>query len=365
MFIIGCDLLSRFQQIAVLDTTTGEIVTHRLEHENGEAERFYTGLKEKVLVGIEATGYTQWFERLLSKLGQELKVGDPAQIQARKVRKQKTDARDAEHMLDLLVEGRFPTVWVPTVEQRDLRQLLKHRDKLVQMRTSVKNQLHYLAMSQGICRKRKLWSERGRGELRRLELEPWASRRRQELLELLERLEPRIEELDEEVEKEAAKSAEATLLMQQSGVGPVTALAYVLTIGPVKRFRNSRKVVSYLGLNPSENSSGGRQRLGHISKQGNEMLRWLLVEAGQSAARWDAELKRKYQRSKFRRGAKVAKVAIARQLAVRLYWLLRGASGKASPEAGSEPAREATQKASDIAAQPEASNLAAAGSHVR
>jgi transposase len=282
-------------------------------------------------VGIEATGYTQWFERLVGELGHELWVGHPAEIRARAVRRQKTDTRDAEHLLDLLLAHRFPRVWVPTPQERDLRQLLKHRDKLVRIRTSVKNQLHYLAMSQGVCRKRKLWSGRGRAELEGLFLGPWATRRRQELLALLDRLAPQIEELDQAVLNEALNRPEAVLLMGQRGVGPVTALAFVLTLGPVERFPNSRKVVSYLGLNPSEYSTGGRQRLGHISKQGNAMLRWLLVEAGQTAAQFDPELRRKYLRLKFRRGAKVAKVAIARQLAVRLYWALRQATAAAPP----------------------------------
>lgn len=202
---------------------------------------------------------------------------------------------------------------------------LRHRDKLVRMRTAVKNQLHYLAMSQGVCRKRKLWSERGRQELEGLPLGPWASRRREELLELLDHLEPRLAELDQAVQAEAARRPEAVRLMQQKGVGPVTALAFVLTVGPVERFATSRHLISYVGLNPREDSSGGRQRLGHISKQGNLMLRWLLVEAGQSASQHDAELRRKYLRLKVRRGANVAKVAMARQLAVRLYWTLRQA----------------------------------------
>jgi transposase len=331
MLIMGCDLHSRYQQIALLDTVTGEVVTRWLEHENGQARAFYTSLPPAVRVGIEATGYTQWFERMLAELGHELWIGDPAEIRARAVRRQKTDSRDAEHLLELLVSHRFPRIWVPSPQERDLRQLLKHRDKLVQMRTSVKNQLHYLAMSQGVCRKQKLWSGRGRQELRALALDPWASRRRQELLELLDRLEPGIAELDRAVEAEAAGRADAVRLMQQKGVGPVTALAFVLTLGPVERFSRSRQVVSYLGLNPSERSSGGHQRLGHISKQGNEMLRWLLVEAGQSAARYDPELRRKYLRLKFRRGAKIAKVAIARQLAVRLYWTLRQARAATPP----------------------------------
>ncbi len=323
MLIIGCDLHTRFQQIAYLDMTTGEIVTRPLEHENCEARKFYAGLPEKARVGIEATGCRQWFERVLADLGHVLWVGDAAKIRACVVRRQKTDTRDAEHLLDLLLTHRFPRIWIPTPEERDVRQLLQHRGKLVSMRTSVKNQLHYLAMNQGVCRKRKLWTKAGRAELLALDLGPWASRRREELLELLDRLDPRIEELDEVVKAEAERRPEVVILMQQKGVGPVVGLAFVLTVGPVERFANSRKVVSYLGLNPCEYSSAGHQRLGHISKQGNDLLRWLLVEAGQSAAQYDPELRRKYQRLRFRRGANVAKVAMARQLAVRLYWLLR------------------------------------------
>lgn len=323
MLIIGSDFHPRYQQIAMLEAQTGEIVTRRLEHEKGEARAFYAGLPKPSLIGIEATGYTQWFERMLAEQGHTLWIGDPAEIRASAVRRQKTDSRDAEHLLDLLLTHQFPRIWAPTPEERDLRQLLKHRNKLVRMQTSVKNQLHFLAMSQGVCRKKKLWSAAGRTELEGLSLGPWATRRRAELLELLDRLRPRIEELDQAVNREAKQRSDAVELMKQKGVGPVTALAFVLTVGPVERFPNSRTLVSYLGLNPSEHSSGGRQRLGHISKQGNEMLRWLLVEAGQSAAQFDPQLRRKHQRLKFRRGSNVAKVAIARHLVVRLYWALR------------------------------------------
>jgi transposase len=325
MLIIGCDLHTRYQVMAMLDTETGEVVTRRLEHENGEAKTFYASLAKPSLIGIEATGYTQWFERMVAEQGHELWVGDPAEIRARAVRRQKTDTRDAEHVLDLLVTKRFPRVWVPTPEERDLRQLLKHRDKLVRMQTSVRNQLHFLAMSQGVCRKKKLWSAKGRAELEGLSLGPWATQRRQELLELLDGLGPRVEELNQAVKVQAEQRADCRELMKLKGVGPVTSLAYVLTLGPVGRFKNSRALVSYLGLNPGEHSSGGRQRLGHISKQGNQMLRWLLVEAGHGVAQFDPEMRRKYQRLKFRRGGAVASVALARHLAVRLYWTLRQA----------------------------------------
>ncbi len=323
MIIIGCDFHTRYQEIAWLDTETGEIHEQRLEHAGDEVRKFYSALLGAVRVGIEATGYSQWFERMLHELGHEVWIGDAAAIRASVVRKQKTDARDAVHILDLLKTNRFPRIWVPTPEERDLRQLVLHRVKLVQMRTKVQNQLHAMAMGQGVCRRKKLWSERGRAELESLVLAPWAQRRRTELLQLLDQLDGSIRELHAAVEQQARQHPQAALLMTHPGVGPVTSLAFVLTIGPASRFARGKKVSSYLGLNPSEHSSGGQQHLGRISKQGNSTLRWLLVEAGQTAARRDPQLGRMYRRLKFRKGSAIAKVAIARKLAVRLYWMLR------------------------------------------
>ena len=323
MRIIGCDFHTRYQQIAMMDDQTGELVERQLDHENGEVQKFYAELPKPARIGVEATGYMQWFERLLAELGHELWIGDAAKIRASVVRKQKTDARDALHILELLLQKRFPRIWIPSPANRDVRQLVVHRVKLVQWRTRVMNQLHAMAMGQGLRRKKKLWSTVGRQELEALQLGPWASRRRAELLQLLGQLDGSIQELERAVEREAARNAAAALLMTHPGVGPVTSLAFVLTMGPSSRFQRGKQVGSYLGLNPSERSSGGRQRTGAISKQGNSMMRWLLVEAGQTAARYDAELRRVYQRLKFRHGSSSAKVAVARKLAVRLYWMLR------------------------------------------
>src|SRR5579871_2058571 len=252
MRIIGCDFHPRYQQIAMLDTGTGELVGRRLEHGTGEAQAFYAGLPGPVRVGMEATGYARWFERMLAEQGHELWVGHASEIRASVVRKQKTDTRDAEHLLRLLTENRFPRIWIPSPAERDTRQLLRHRHKLVCFRVSVKNQLHGLAMSEGICRKKKLFTKQGREELQRLSLGPWASRRRHELLRLLDQLNPVIEEMDQAVEQEAKSHTDAERLMSHPGVGPVTALAFVLTLGPVSRFARSKQVVSYLGLNPKE-----------------------------------------------------------------------------------------------------------------
>ena len=330
MMIIGCDFHTRYQQIAMAEDSTGELLLERrLEHQNGEAQAFYRNLPASVRVGIEATGPIHWFERLLTDLGHELWIGDSAKIRASEVRKQKTDERDARLILDLLLAKRFPKIWVPTPAERDLRQLLWHRHKLVCLRTMLGNQLHALALSQGLCRKKKLFTKNGRSELRALPLHPWAGRRREELLELLAQLEPPIAELDRAVLQEAQRRDDTVLLMTHPGIGPVTSLAFVLTIGPIARFKCSKKIASYLGLNPSEESNGGRRRLGAISKQGNTMMRWLLIETVHHAVRQDPELRQDYQRLKFRRGHAVAKVAIARKLAVRMYWMLRSGAGYA------------------------------------
>jgi transposase len=219
MILVGCDFHSRYQQIACVDTDTGDLIEKRLEHENGEARTFYQALPAPARVGVEATGNLQWFSRLLAELGHELLVGDAAKIRAMMVRRQKTDARDASHLLDLLMTDRFPKIWVPTPVENDLRQLLWHRQKLVWMRTSVKNQLHALAMSQGVCRKAKLWTEKGRTELEQLALDPWASRRRTELLHLLDHLTASVNELNQAVEEAGQHREDVRLLMTHPGVG--------------------------------------------------------------------------------------------------------------------------------------------------
>jgi transposase len=323
MLIIGCDFHPSFQQVAIFDNRTGEIQEKRLQHRE-EAERFYGSLAgQEVLVGMEACGHYPWFERLLAELGFELWLGDAAQVRATVVRKQKTDRRDAEHLLDLLRQNRFPRIWVPSLEVRDVRQLLVHRHKQVQARTRTKNQLQALALSQGVQKKRKLWSEAGRSELENLALLPYAAERRKRLLEALDGVEAEMVELDRRVQEEARQRPEVVRLMTHPGVGPVTALAMVLTLGPAERFASGKQVGSYFGLIPSEDSSGGKQRLGKISKQGSSFLRFLLVEAGQTAARYDPQLKRFYRRLAVRKSRGVAKVAVARKLATRLYLMLR------------------------------------------
>src|SRR6266852_6679394 len=252
--MIGVDYHPSFQQIAFLMEETGEYSEQRLNHSDGEAEKFYRDLQRRgvhVRVGMEATGYSRWFERLLAELGFEVWIGDPAEIKTRRVKKQKTDRQDAQLLLRLMREDNFPRIWVPDPENRNLRQLLWHRHRLVQMRKRIMNQLQALAMNEGYRWKKKLFSEQGRAQLEKLSLAPWASRRRQELLELLDRMNPTIEELTTAVEREARKRPEAVRLMTHPGVGPLTALAYVLIIGTPTRFQRGKQIGTYVGMIPS------------------------------------------------------------------------------------------------------------------
>jgi transposase len=338
MWIIGCDYHPRFQQIAMVNTEGGECGQRRLEHV-AEAEQFYRSLQgQAVRVGMEASGHARWFERLLGELGQELWIGNPAAIRAAAPRKQKTDARDAEHLLQLLLSGQFEKlrIWVPTAEQRDVRQLVMHRHRLIGMRTRVKNQLRAVALNEGVGRKPGLWSKQGQEQFRTLALPAWTERRRTDNLELLAELERRTAPLDQAVEQEAARRPEVVRLRTHPGVGPITALAFVLTIGDPTRFQCGKQVASYLGLIPAEDSSGGRQRLGHITKQGNALLRCLLVEAAHVAAQREPELGRCYRRLAMRKNRSIAAVAVARKLAVRLWWMwIRGWEYEQLRESGS------------------------------
>ena len=327
MMIIGCDYHPSWQQICWLDTITGETGEKKLEHASGEAERFYRQLSAPVLIGMESTGNCQWFVEMATASGHDVWIGDAAKIRACDVRAQKHDRRDAALILKLLLEGRFPRIWAPSGEEKDLRQLLIHRYKLVRIRAQVKNELQHLAMNQGVTKKRKLWSKAGERVLRELPLAPWASQRRKDLFRVREMLNGQIDPLDQAVVEVAEKNEKARLLMTQPGVGPITALAFVLTMGDVKRFQRGKQVASYLGLIPREYSSGEHRRYGSISKQGNRFMRMLLVEAAQCAVRCDPQMRSEYLHRCHRKAKGVAKVAAARKLAIRLYWMLRTNTG--------------------------------------
>jgi transposase len=323
MRIIGCDLHARQQSLAMLERTTGEMVNLTLKHEGNEVREFYSQLPRPVLVGIEATGSMHWFLNLMEELGIECRVGHPATIRAAAPRKQKNDRLDADLILKLVAENRFPAIWLPTKELLDLRALVLHRHQWVRMRTRIQNALQAIALANGLRRGPSLWSYDGQAKIAFLPLLPHTAYRRSALQAMYKNMEAEIENLTQQVAEQAGQRSGARRLMTHPGVGPITALATDVFLGDAKRFADGKALASYVGLIPREYSSGERQRLGGVTKQGSPLLRFLWCEAGAHAVRHDSELKRFYRRKLVQKGLGKARVAVARKLGIRLWIMLR------------------------------------------
>src|SRR6202041_2166227 len=323
MQIIGCDLHARQQTLAMLDTGTGEVVNRTLTHEGSTVREFYSTLPGTVRVGIEATGSMKWFVELMEELGIDCEVGHPATIRAAEPRRQKHDQRDAELLLRLLVENRFPSIWQPSQELLDLRGLLLHRHQWVRLRTRIQNALQAIALANGLRRGSSLWSQSGQRAIASLPLATHTAQRRSELQAMYARFEVEIEQLNQRVLEQAGQRPTAGLLMTHPGVGPITALATDVFLGDPKRFRDGKALASYIGIIPREHSSGGRQKLGGLSKQGNPLLRFLWCEAAAHAVRRDPELRQFYRRTRSQKGPSTARVAAARKLGIGLWIMVR------------------------------------------
>ena len=315
---------TRQQLIKWCDTQDGEIKEQQLFHDSlDDVRNFYSQFAGEVRVGIEACDYSEWFERMLHDLGYEVWVGDATKIRRRARSCQKTDRRDAELLIDLLLKDEFPRINRLSFESLEVLRCLRYRHRLVQMRSSMRNSLQAIALSSGIILKSKLRTKRVREKLNDLPLSPVLSQQRSGWLEMIEELEKRIAQVERELEQAAAGDERVCRLRTHPGIGLLTGLALVHTLCPVLHFAYSRKVTAYVGLEPREYSSGERKRMGRISKAGSRVLRFLLVEAGIKAVREDAELKKLYYRVLHRREQARAKVAVARHLLIHAFIMLR------------------------------------------
>jgi transposase len=321
---IGVDFHARQQTICYLTTDGGEITTHQLKHQDkGEVRAFYAQFTGQVIVGLEASGYSPWFEELLSELGCEVWLGHATEIRRRARWRQKNDRRDAELILELMIHDEFPRLHRPAPESREILRMLRYRQKLIKIRTMGKNSLQALALQSGLAKGSQLFSRAGQQELRAVAMSPAMQWQREQWWQLLEPLNQRLLETMLWLKQQAQDDARIKLLRTHPGIGLLTSLCVVHSLWPVSRFRNQRKVVAYAGLEPLERSSAERKHFLGISKAGSRVLRYLLVEAAHTAVKKDEELKRFYQRLVQRRGRPKAKTAAARKLLIRSYIMLR------------------------------------------
>jgi len=319
---IGVDFHARQQTVSYLTTEDGEIQQRKLDHQKDDIAGFYRQFKGEVIVGMEASGYIEWFEEMLLGMGIEVWVGDSAEIRRRAPRRQKNDKRDSMLILEQMMKGQFPKVHRQTIESRQVLKQLRYRHRLVKIRTIAKNNVQALALSAGLLTKR-LYSSRGRKELRQLEREPIVEEQANELVKLIEQITVEIKRVEQWLRKQADADPRVLLLQTHPGVGLLTSLVLVHTLWPVERFQNGRKVTAYLGMDPVEDSSADRRRIGSISKQGSRLARFLVIEAASTAAKSDERFKCFYRRLMSRQGKPKAKVAVGRKLLVRCFIMLR------------------------------------------
>jgi len=314
---IGVDFHSRQQTICYLTTETGELVIRELKHQDKEQVRaFYRQFQGSVIVGLEASGYSPWFEALLEELGCVVWLGDATEIRRRARWRYKDDRRDAELIWDLMVHQEFPRLHQPTLPSREILRMLRYRQKLVKVRTMTKNSLQAIAMQAGLAKGHQLFTAAGQVEFKAVAMSPVLQYQRDHWFELLKPLNQELLETMKWCKAAAKGEAAIARLRTHPGIGLLTSLCLLHTLQPVSRFRNQRKVVAYAGFDPMvRRSADSAIHLG-ISKAGSRMLRYLLVEAVHTAIRNDEDLKRFYQRLAERRGRPKAKVAAARKLLI-------------------------------------------------
>ena len=321
---IGVDFHARAQTICYLKTETGELVTDELKHQDKQQVRaFYAQFQQPVVVGLEASGYSPWFEAMLQQLGCEVWLGHASEIRRRARWRQKNDRRDAELILDLMLHQEFPRLHRPAVQSREVLRMLRYRQKLIKMRTMTKNSLQAIALQAGLAKGKQLFSQAGQAEFKAAAMSPVLQWQREHWSDLLKPLNEQVLETMVWFKAQSKDEVSIQRLRTHPGIGLLTSLCIWHTLQPVSRFRKARKVVAYAGFDPVERSSAERQHFLGISKAGSRILRYLLVEAAQTAVRKDEDLKRFYKRLAERRGRPKAKVAAARKLLIRAYIMLR------------------------------------------
>lgn len=320
---IGVDFHPHQQTAAWCDSVTGETRTVDINHDLRRVREFYQSFSEPAVIGIEASAKATWFENMLFETGHKLFVGNPVLIRKRATSRHKNDRRDAELILNLLMRDEFPALWRRPPESTEVIDIMGLRSQLVRHRTQAYNRLQALAHSVGMP-KGGMRTAAYQAVLKAAEMDEASSIRREHLFSMIDDLNMRIGKLNDWLMKKAEANSSVRLLQTQKGVGFLTALITVHTLGDLTRFKRVTKgVVSFAGLDSRESSSAGRMRFGSITKAGSPLLRHHLGQAAIIATRYDARLKAFYKRLAKKKPKALARTAASRKLLVKLAIMLR------------------------------------------
>jgi transposase len=320
---VGIDLHRRRSFVTAI-TGEGEVSLRRRIVNDREAFLELLGDPEGTRVALEATYGWEWLADLLEDAGFELHLAHPLRTRAIAAARVKTDAVDATTLAQLLRAGLLPEAYIAPRELRDVRELLRHRVTLVAMRSAIKNRVHAILAKHGVTHQHSdLFGKAGRQFLTTVELRQAPRQRLDSLLALLEDFDREIDSCAQEIDRHAKTDERVKLLCQIHGVGRYTAMLIIAEIGDVRRFPTARHLCAWAGLTPTVRSSDGKARLGNISRQGSSILRWAVIEAATHVPTRGGPLRQQFERIAKRRGRKVARVAVARQILTLCYYGLR------------------------------------------
>lgn len=325
MYSVGCDQHKLFCVMHILNENGESVNQEKLyHHDHMSLTNFFSNLPKGSAMAIEACGYDAWLCDLAESFGVDIHLAHPLKTRAIAEARIKTDSLDARTLARLLHSGLIAEAYHAPAELREKRYYFRYRLCLVRYQTSIKNRIHSLIGRQGLRPPKvtDLFGSQGRRWLESLQLPPTYRKALDGYLLILDFLKTHILQAERQIRRFLSDDPSAALLETIPGIGKISAFALLSEIGPISRFSSADKLSSYAGLVPSVQQSGQRCFHGSITKQGNKFIRWILVEAAHRVIRKDLVLNQFYQRIKFKKGANVATVAVARKLLTYIYQVL-------------------------------------------
>jgi transposase len=327
MQYVGLDIHKKFTFGCVLDKEGNIVVEQKFKNDPHSVDMFLLNVDEDSKIALESCSCWQYMYDYLSDAGYELVLANPMQVSLIAKSRKKTDRHDAKVLADLLRTNMLPRSYASPRDIRDQRQITRHRASLTYLKTQIKHKINAILLRHGIEHGYSdLFGEAGKDYLRSLDLPMCDRYELDNYLSLIRHLEHKVSQTQERVEDYVAHNPHARLLMTIPGISYYSALMISAEIGDIRRFNHARQLVSYAGLNPSVYQSGDTLKTGHISKQGNRNLRWILTQVVHVSIKHDKALRRTFLRLKMRRNTNIAITTTARKLLCIIFAMLKNNS---------------------------------------